>query len=171
MFTRIGGVLEQITGRSFGYKNDSHPLKKLKVSRNLILPLLRYVVFLLFLFDLGFCIICVDFVGMCGMGLSKELDEAEVPLDKLTSHGNQVGSLGWQAPEKLIKESRRELEGKGYLAADIFSLGCVLYYCITGGEHPYGSEDKPWERETNIAKGNRENMKVEHESMSPDLCF
>lgn len=33
---------------------------------------------------------------------------------------------------------------------DIFSLGCIFYYVLTGGEHPFGGR---YEREMNILKG------------------
>ncbi|KAK4858391.1 hypothetical protein QYF36_023159 [Acer negundo] len=36
------------------------------------------------------------------------------------------GSSGWQAPEQL-------LHGCQTRAVDLFSLGCVMYFCITGG--------------------------------------
>ncbi|CAM6097981.1 unnamed protein product [Calypogeia fissa] len=77
------------------------------------------------------------------MGLSKQLDDDAVSFDtQLTGHGS-LGSRGWQAPEQLLK-------GRGSRAVDIFSLGCVLYHCITGGKHPFGSH---LERDGNIACG------------------
>lgn len=33
---------------------------------------------------------------------------------------------------------------------DIFSLGCVMHYCLTGGAHPFGGN---YERDTNIMRG------------------
>jgi hypothetical protein len=33
---------------------------------------------------------------------------------------------------------------------DIFSLGCVMHYCLTGGKHPFGGN---FERDTNIMRG------------------
>jgi serine/threonine-protein kinase/endoribonuclease IRE1 len=35
-------------------------------------------------------------------------------------------------------------------AMDVFSLGCLLHYCMTGGRHPYG---EPYERDSNILRG------------------
>ena len=34
-------------------------------------------------------------------------------------------------------------------SVDIFALGCLYYYCLTRGEHPFGNRYKP-EREGNI---------------------
>lgn len=51
------------------------------------------------------------------------------------------GSRGWQAPEQLV-------EGRQTRAVDIFSLGCVLFFCITGGHHPFGEH---YNRDANIA--------------------
>ncbi len=53
----------------------------------------------------------------------------------LTATGAFVGTLGYNAPEHA--EGSRDLDGR----ADIFSLGCVLYECLTGqlafsGENP-----------------------------------
>jgi serine/threonine-protein kinase/endoribonuclease IRE1 len=33
---------------------------------------------------------------------------------------------------------------------DIFSLGCLMHYCLTGGQHPFGGN---YERDTNIMRG------------------
>ena len=33
---------------------------------------------------------------------------------------------------------------------DIFSLGCIFYFLLTGGEHPFGGR---YEREMNILQG------------------
>lgn len=51
------------------------------------------------------------------------------------------GSSGWKAPEQLLSQPRQTC------SVDIFSLGCVLFYCTTGGERPFGD---PVERDINI---------------------
>lgn len=33
---------------------------------------------------------------------------------------------------------------------DVFSLGCIIHYCITGGRHPFGEQ---YERDVNIMRG------------------
>jgi serine/threonine-protein kinase/endoribonuclease IRE1 len=52
------------------------------------------------------------------------------------------GSSGWQAPEQL-------LHGRQSRAVDLFSLGCILFFCITKGKHPFGDY---FERDRNIIK-------------------
>lgn len=62
------------------------------------------------------------------------------------------GSSGWQAPEQL-------LNGRQTRAVDLFSLGCVLFFCITKGRHPFGSH---FERDSNIMKNHVDLFLVEH---------
>ena len=45
------------------------------------------------------------------------------------------GTEGWAAPEVFSRDIRSVT-----CAVDIFSLGCVYYFCLSGGKHPYGSE-------------------------------
>ena len=63
------------------------------------------------------------------------------------------GTEGWIAPEilkaKLNKEKKDNLV-KVNKSVDIFSLGCLFYYLITKGKHPFGD---PLERQSNILKG------------------
>lgn len=51
-----------------------------------------------------------------------------------------AGSLGWQAPEILRGERLTN-------SVDIFSLGCTFYFCLSGGNHPFGARV---ERDINI---------------------
>jgi len=66
------------------------------------------------------------------MGLSKKLVDNQASFETLGAGG----SPGWQAPEQLIIRSG----GSARLTAsvDIFSSGMLIYYCLTGGKHPYG---------------------------------
>jgi serine/threonine-protein kinase/endoribonuclease IRE1 len=96
-----------------------------------------------------------------------------------TMHGNAAaGTVGWRAPEILrgevnvdepqlsddnASQSSRESTstvGNGSTTSgprptrltksvDIFALGCVFYYTLTNGGHPYGDR---YEREVNILK-------------------
>jgi serine/threonine-protein kinase/endoribonuclease IRE1 len=50
-----------------------------------------------------------------------------------------------QAPEQLISRSGGDVrQGK---SVDIFSFGLVLFYCLSGGKHPFGQS---YERDFNI---------------------
>jgi len=55
-----------------------------------------------------------------------------------------IGTEGWIAPEMLDKESNITR------ACDIFSFGCVFYYVISNGLHPYGDS---FRRQGNIISG------------------
>uniref|UniRef100_A0A0A9CZI1 non-specific serine/threonine protein kinase n=1 Tax=Arundo donax TaxID=35708 RepID=A0A0A9CZI1_ARUDO len=71
------------------------------------------------------------------MGISKRLQE---DMTSVSHHGTGVGSSGWQAPEQLR-------HGRQTRAMDLFSLGCLIFYCITKGKHPFGEY---YERDMNI---------------------
>ncbi|KAJ3678662.1 hypothetical protein LUZ60_002465 [Juncus effusus] len=73
------------------------------------------------------------------MGISKRLQD---DMSALSHQGTGCGSSGWQAPEQL-------LHGRQSRAVDLFSLGCVLFFCITKGQHPFGDY---FERDRNIIK-------------------
>ncbi|KAF8035118.1 hypothetical protein BT93_C1222 [Corymbia citriodora subsp. variegata] len=68
---------------------------------------------------------------LCDMGISRCF-----PKDKssLGYSSTGCGTFGWHAPE-VIKH-----KGKQKWAMDLFSLGCVLFFCITCGKHPFGEE-------------------------------
>ncbi|KAG4941078.1 hypothetical protein JHK87_044949 [Glycine soja] len=90
------------------------------------------------------------------MGISKCL------LENMSSLGNNAtggGSSGWQAPEQLV-------EGRQTRAVDIFSLGCVLFFCVTGGKHPFGERI---ERDINILKNKMDLFLVEFIPEAKDL--
>jgi len=53
------------------------------------------------------------------------------------------GTAGWLAPERL-------LGGRQTRSVDLFGLGCLLHYCLTGGEHPFGGR---YERDQNVLSG------------------
>ncbi|RLN35978.1 serine/threonine-protein kinase/endoribonuclease IRE1a-like [Panicum miliaceum] len=71
------------------------------------------------------------------MGISKLLQD---DMTSVSHHGTGFGSSGWQAPEQL----RRDRQTR---AMDLFSLGCLIFYCITRGKHPFGEY---YERDMNI---------------------
>ncbi|RCV12980.1 hypothetical protein SETIT_2G310300v2 [Setaria italica] len=71
------------------------------------------------------------------MGISKRLQD---DMTSVSHHGTGIGSSGWQAPEQLC-------HGRQTRAMDLFSLGCLIFYCITKGKHPFGEY---YERDRNI---------------------
>ncbi|KAF8035096.1 hypothetical protein BT93_C1200 [Corymbia citriodora subsp. variegata] len=91
------------------------------------------------------------------MGISRCL-----PNDKysLGYHSTGCRTLGWHAPE-LIKHG-----GSQKPALDLFSLGCVLFFCITRGKHPFGEEVH---RDSNIVKNKMDLSSVEFIPEAHDL--
>jgi serine/threonine-protein kinase/endoribonuclease IRE1 len=68
------------------------------------------------------------------------------------STANDAGTAGWRAPETFgFNPYAATYEPRLTKAIDIFSAGCVLYYIISQGEHPFGVAQK---RDVNILKGN-----------------
>ncbi|KAI9843205.1 MAG: bifunctional endoribonuclease/protein kinase ire1 [Sclerophora amabilis] len=105
-------------------------------------------------------------------GLCKKLDGDQSSFRATTAHA--AGTSGWRAPEllvdddtvsqapPLISESGHSAETsepavidsisnrRATRAIDIFSLGCVFFYILSGGNHPFGDR---YMREANIVKG------------------
>ncbi|GMR63013.1 hypothetical protein PMAYCL1PPCAC_33208 [Pristionchus mayeri] len=61
----------------------------------------------------------------------------------LSKGSGVVGTFGWVAPEVLKGQSTS-------YPMDIFSLGCIFYYVLTGGSHPFG---EPVHQTSKIDKG------------------
>ena len=102
-------------------------------------------------------------------GLSKKLDDFQSSFAATTQHA--AGTSGWRAPELLsenIETHNKQDEKKLPVsesadsdaivldptagrrvtrAIDIFSMGCVFYYVLSGGYHPFGER---YMREANI---------------------
>ena len=76
---------------------------------------------------------------LADMGLGKQLDLMRSSFDSVVS-----GSFGWQPAEVLAGEGRRLTK-----AVDVFSAGCVVYYVMSAGHHPFGANV---EREVNIVR-------------------
>lgn len=83
------------------------------------------------------------------MGISKRL---QPDMSSLGHRATGHGSSGWQAPEQL-------LHGRQTRAVDMFSLGSVLFFCVTGGRHPFGER---FERDANIIKNQVDLFLVEN---------
>ncbi|CAM4424566.1 unnamed protein product [Leuciscus chuanchicus] len=56
------------------------------------------------------------------------------------------GTEGWIAPEVLSEDAKHNPT----CTVDIFSAGCVFYYVLSGGQHPFG---KSLQRQANILLG------------------
>lgn len=111
-------------------------------------------------------------------GLCKKLDHDQSSF-RATSQNAASGTTGWRAPEILLNNDIYEISpetvtpifshtnssfGNGSSqdsnsigggkrltkAIDIFSLGCIFYYILTGGNHPFGDR---FMREGNIISG------------------
>ncbi len=110
-------------------------------------------------------------------GLCRKLELDQTSFLPTTGGAMGVGTFGWRAPEILRGEvkldetitddnsqsshdsvgtatgSNHSGTGKPMTrltkSVDIFALGCLYYYCLTNGEHPFGDR---FEREFNIMR-------------------
>lgn len=85
-------------------------------------------------------------------GLCKKLEADQSSFRATTA--NAAGTSGWRAPELLIGEEVDEEESdetnkRLTRSIDIFSVGCVFYYILSSGGHPFGDR---YLREGNIIK-------------------
>jgi serine/threonine-protein kinase/endoribonuclease IRE1 len=108
-------------------------------------------------------------------GLCKKLDVDQTSFLPTVHGALGAGTIGWRAPEILRGEvkldeigddnslSSRSSVGTPTLnstgkptrltkSVDIFALGCLFYYTLTNGGHPFGDR---FEREINILKNTR----------------
>jgi serine/threonine-protein kinase/endoribonuclease IRE1 len=106
-------------------------------------------------------------------GLCKKLDVDQTSFLPTTTGGHGAGTVGWRAPEILRGEvkldeslddqsqSSRGSNGTPTTggkptrltkSVDIFALGCLFYYILTNGDHPFGER---YEREINILKNSK----------------
>lgn len=69
-----------------------------------------------------------------------------------TYHTEAVkGSIGWQPSEVILDERDYVFKNTHKTQkVDIFSLGCVFYYLMSKGHHPFGQR---FERDANILAG------------------
>ncbi|KAI8878466.1 hypothetical protein K501DRAFT_228346 [Backusella circina FSU 941] len=107
-------------------------------------------------------------------GLCKKLDGEQSSFNYTAA--SPAGTTGWRAPELLAgvlaacSSSDTSLNShhgdetlmmggrvKATRAIDIFSAGCVFYYVLTGGDHPFGNR---FGRENNILNGSFDLQKL-----------
>ena len=74
-----------------------------------------------------------DHTYLTDFGIARRVD---LGATGLTKTGQTVGTVGYMAPEQIRGE-------KGDGRSDLYSLGCVLYQCLTGR--------RPFEHETEVA--------------------
>ncbi|XP_048226917.1 serine/threonine-protein kinase/endoribonuclease IRE1b-like isoform X2 [Ricinus communis] len=144
------------------WKTNGHPsLRLLKLMRDVVYGLAH-------LHELGIIhrdlkpqnVLIINEKSFCAklsdMGISKRLVG---DMSSLTRNTTGYGSSGWQAPEQL-------LQGRQTRAVDLFSLGCVLFFCVTGGKHPFGDNI---ERDVNIVNDRKDLFLVESIPEAMDL--
>lgn len=109
-------------------------------------------------------------------GLCKKLDVDQTSFLPTAYGAMAAGTVGWRAPEILrgevkldeigddqsISSSRGSTSSGTNVSStkparltksvDIFALGCLFYYTLTNGSHPFGDR---YEREVNILKNAR----------------
>ncbi|RCH80182.1 bifunctional endoribonuclease/protein kinase ire1, partial [Rhizopus stolonifer] len=114
-------------------------------------------------------------------GLCKKLDGEQSSFNYTAA--SPAGTSGWRAPELLagalaatssdtsFSSTRDSISDpntmvghvKATRAIDIFSAGCVFYYVLSGGDHPFGNR---FGRENNILNGDFDLSKLD--SMGED---
>lgn len=111
-------------------------------------------------------------------GLCKKLEDNQSSFRATTAHA--AGTSGWRAPELLVDDDNVGLGSESQYtessepavvdpqtnrratrAIDIFSLGCVFYYVLTRGSHPFDKNGK-YMREANIVKGQFDLTELSH---------
>jgi eukaryotic-like serine/threonine-protein kinase len=118
------------------------------------------------------------FLPDCDIDKLKILDFGVARLGRmsgLTRTGAQLGTPGYMAPEQA--RGARDVDPR----ADVFSLGCVLFHCITGerafaGDHPIAVLAKVLFEEANRASELRDNVPpalddLVHRMLSKDPAY
>ncbi|CAG9864423.1 unnamed protein product [Phyllotreta striolata] len=79
-------------------------------------------------------------VMISDFGLCKKLQTGKISFSR---RSGITGTDGWIAPEMLNRE-------RTTYAVDLFSLGCLYYYVLSNGRHPFGDS---FRRQANILSG------------------
>ncbi len=68
------------------------------------------------------------------------------------------GKPNWMAPE-ILNQNLKDLDiERGSVQSDIFAVGCVFFYFVTRGIHPFGERDDESSIENNICSDNPVNL-------------
>ena len=86
-----------------------------------------------------------DRLIIADFGLVKKVHDTES-----YSASNTHGHDQWLAPERILQKYNPHKNHRTTLACDVFSLGCVFYFFLTKGSHPFGNE---WLIGKNIVEG------------------
>jgi serine/threonine-protein kinase/endoribonuclease IRE1 len=78
------------------------------------------------------------------MGLAKQI----APWATSFATTGASGSSGWQAPEQIKPSGSDGAAMRLSKAVDIFSLGLVIFWVLSNGQHPFGQH--AFERDGNI---------------------
>ena len=70
----------------------------------------------------------------------------------------EIGTLCWVAPEILESDTTSSSSTKISFKSDIWSTGCVFFYYLTEGKHPFGDVKHFTKLHTNVTRGNPVNM-------------
>lgn len=84
-------------------------------------------------------------VKLGDFGLAKEAGAMK------QEHTQGVGTLGWMAPEVIEQEASLDAT-----KADVFVLGLIFYYVLTGGKHPFNMKI------ASILRGNADLAALQH---------
>eukprot|EP00002_Diphylleia_rotans_P008712 TRINITY_DN1871_c0_g2_i6.p1 TRINITY_DN1871_c0_g2~~TRINITY_DN1871_c0_g2_i6.p1 ORF type:complete len:823 (+),score=134.63 TRINITY_DN1871_c0_g2_i6:137-2605(+) len=88
------------------------------------------------------------------MGFAKKLE-----MDQNSSSQSFAGSVGWHSPEGLRR-------GKLGMPSDVFQFGCIMFYVLTTGDHPFG---RRFDRDHNIERGKYSLQQIAHLPEAVDL--
>lgn len=141
-------------------KADRHPSPLLlKLMRDIVSGLVHLHQLGIFHWDLNpRNVLITKHPSLCAklsdMGISKHLH-----LDK-NYPPSSSGIRGWQAPERLL------CSGHQTCKMDMFNFGCVLFFCLTRGSHPFGRERA---RDINIEENKMDLSLVEFLPEAHDL--
>ncbi len=65
---------------------------------------------------------------------------------------NACGAQSWMAPE-VLEILSDNLSARGTVKCDIWALGCLFFYFLTKGKHPYGNDGGSFVIQANVFYG------------------